>query len=199
MYGKEIQRVERYKRVIVAFRKKGQMKLVIKGFKDIPCDNLEFLLPDGKIRMRKLDKARLAMTGSVLFFFILTTTVVSLTEFKLETNVILGVAFLIITARNWSIYKNMRNAYLCNWSQTLYFKSIANNHALLTLTVDRAEDEVYKSALLIYSILHQIKKSGMLCIFICFILYLKSKYIEKYRFELCSKCDREHEFDVILT
>ena len=31
-----------------------------------------------------------------------------------------------------------------------------------------------------------------------FIIYLQSERIEKYRFELCSKYDTEHDFDVIL-
>ena len=31
-----------------------------------------------------------------------------------------------------------------------------------------------------------------------FILYLQSECIEKYQFELCSKYDREYDFDVIL-
>ena len=31
-----------------------------------------------------------------------------------------------------------------------------------------------------------------------FIIYLQSEYIEKYQFELCSKYDREYDFDVIL-
>ena len=30
------------------------------------------------------------------------------------------------------------------------------------------------------------------------ITYLKSEYIEKYQLELCSKYDREHDFDVLL-
>ena len=30
------------------------------------------------------------------------------------------------------------------------------------------------------------------------IIYLQSECIEKYQFELCSKYDREHGFDVIL-
>ena len=31
------------------------------------------------------------------------------------------------------------------------------------------------------------------------IIYLKSKWIEKYQIELCSKYNREHDFDGILT
>ena len=31
-----------------------------------------------------------------------------------------------------------------------------------------------------------------------FIIYLQSECIEKYQFKLYSKCDREHDFDVIL-
>ena len=36
-------------------------------------------------------------------------------------------------------------------SKTFYYKALANNRALLTLAVDRAEDEVFKAALLAYT------------------------------------------------
>jgi hypothetical protein len=36
-------------------------------------------------------------------------------------------------------------------SRMLYFKNIANNRSLLTLLVDRAEDETFKEALLTYT------------------------------------------------
>ena len=31
------------------------------------------------------------------------------------------------------------------------------------------------------------------------IIYLQSEFVEKYQFELCSKYDREHDFDTIYT
>ncbi len=155
MYGKSVRRIARYKRVIVAFKLKKDTKLRLKSFKDIPCENLEFLLPDGKVKMGNLDKIRLSIQSSMVILFILATTVTNLTELRLEMNLIIGVSAALILARNLAMYKNMRNKHMLHMSQTLYFKSIANSHALLPLIVDRAEDETYKSALLICAVLHK--------------------------------------------
>ncbi len=156
MYGKSFRRIARYKRVIVAFKLRRDTKLRMKSFKDIPCENLEFLLPDGKVRMGKLDKVRLSIQSSLLLLLILATTVSNLIDLKLGTNIVLAFSAAIIFGRNISMYVNMRNRHTLRMSQTLYFKSIANSHALLPLIVDRAEDETYKAALLICAVLHKV-------------------------------------------
>ena len=38
-------------------RSKGERKLHLKVFKDVPSNTLEYLLPDGKILMSKFDKS----------------------------------------------------------------------------------------------------------------------------------------------
>eukprot|EP00794_Sanderia_malayensis_P017526 gene17526-19276_t len=156
MYGKQLRRVARYKRVIVAYKLKKEATLQLKSLKDIACENLEFLLPDGKIRMGNLDKIRLSVQSLIFLLFILATTITNLTELKLEMNLILGFSAALIFARNFAMYKNMRNRHMLHMSQTLYFRSIANSHALLPLIIDRAEDETYKAALLICGIMHKI-------------------------------------------
>ena len=74
-----------------------------------------------------------------------------------------------IALRAWNMYKNKRNAYLVRLGQTLYFNSIANNRALLTLLADRAEDEVFKVTLLAYTFLQASSKlhalSGIIIFF----------------------------------
>ena len=141
--------------MIVAVRMKEDEKLLIKAFKDIPCENLEFLLPEGKIKMKKLDKIRLFVQSSFIIFFIICTALTNLDELKMEMSLFLGIMTAIILIRNAIVYKNLRNRCILDLSQTLYFKSVANNHALLALIVDRAEDEIYKYSLLTYAFLHK--------------------------------------------
>ena len=43
--------------------------------------------------------------------------------------------------------------YLTDVNRTLYYNNIANNRGLLALLVDRAEDELFKEALLAYTFL----------------------------------------------
>ncbi|XP_065052410.1 transmembrane protein 143-like isoform X1 [Rhopilema esculentum] len=162
LFGESVRRIARYKRVIVAVRRKEDLKLLIKGFKDIPCENLEFLLPDGKLKMGKLDKIRLFVQSSLIITFVLATTATNLIDLKLETSLVFAISSVLILARNIAFYKRMRNRHVLDISQTLYFKSVASNHALLALIIDRAEDEIYKLSLLIYAILHQIKSTPAL-------------------------------------
>ena len=48
-------------------------------------------------------------------------------------------------------FKNKRNSYLAQLTQTLYFHNVANNRAVLAQLSDRAADEQFKEALLLYS------------------------------------------------
>ena len=76
-----------------------------------------------------------------------------LTEISMEwTTLMMAVAGLTAT-QSWTVYKNRRNVYLLQLSRLLYFRNIANNKGLLTLLVDRAEDELFKEMLLAYTFL----------------------------------------------
>ena len=146
-------KAERYKRVVIAIRAKKQTKLMLKSFKDIRCANLEHLLPEGKIRMTQFDQRILAGTLAVGATGVVIKLVSFLADYKISwTYIAISVAG-VVALRAWNMYKNKRNSYLVHLSQTLYFKSIANNRALLTLLADRAEDEVFKVTLLAYSFL----------------------------------------------
>jgi len=146
-------KTERYKRVVIAIRAKKQTKLMLKSFKDIRCANLEHLLPEGKIRMTQFDQRILAGTLAVGATGVVIKLVSFLADYKISWMYIAISVAGVVALRAWNMYKNKRNSYLVRLSQTLYFKSIANNRALLTLLADRAEDEVFKVTLLAYSFL----------------------------------------------
>ncbi|XP_028392296.1 transmembrane protein 143-like isoform X2 [Dendronephthya gigantea] len=160
VYGRPSTR-ERYKRVIIAVRAKNQRKLILKTFKDIPCPNLEHLLPEGKIEMTRFDQVLVGVSLSIG----LTTAVVKLITLMADHQVgwlpIATVTTMVLLARTWSVYKSRRNKYLADLTQTLYFKSMANNRALLTLVIDRAEDEAYKSAMLAYSFIRASRRLSL--------------------------------------
>lgn len=144
---------DRFTRVFVAVRSKNSTKLHLKIFKEVPCNELEYLIPDGKIEMSKFDKGFLS--ASVF----LGTIAVSVKLFTLASNLnvdygLIGLAVAgLIGAKGWVGYKNKRNKYLVNLSRTLYFKTVANNRGVLTLLTDRAEDEEFKEGLLAYMFL----------------------------------------------
>ena len=139
-----------YTRVFVAVRSKKENKLHLKVFKDIPCDKLEYLLPDGKIMMSKFDKGFLASSAFLGTFAI----GVKLYSLALDWKIDFGLLGLTIAAligvKGWAGYKNKRNKYLLNVSRTLYYNTVSNNRGVLTLLTDRALDEEFKETLLAY-------------------------------------------------
>ncbi len=142
-----------YTRVFVAVRSKKDKKLLLKMFKDVPTNELEHLLPRGKIKMSTFDKRFIASSMVLGVAFPLVKIMPMLSDFKIEW-VWGGVGLAaFMGGRAWLGYKNKRNQYLANLATTLYFKTIANNRGVLTLLSDRAQDEEFKEALLVYAFL----------------------------------------------
>ena len=141
---------EVFTRVFVAVRSKSEKKLHLKVFKEVPCDKLEYLLPDGKIKMSKYDKTFLGMSVVLGASVLALKSLPVLVDYKFQwTSIGLGLAALV-GLRAWIGYKNKRNHYLVNLSTTLYFKTVSNNRGVLTLLTDRALDEEFKEAMLAY-------------------------------------------------
>lgn len=139
-----------YTRVFLAVRSRGEKKLHLKVFKEIHTNELEHLLPKGKIKMSTFDKSILGSSvvlGGCLPF---TRILPVLSDYKIQFIWDgLGLAGLM-AGRAWISYKNKRNHYLARLATTLYFKTVANNRGVLTLLTDRAQDEEFKEALLAY-------------------------------------------------
>ena len=144
---------EFYKRVVVAVRPKSQDKLLLKAFKEVPVNSLELLLPDGKIRMKSLDKNIMLASGGLTGLGLLAKAVTQMAHMTVNWTIGLAAFTGVVGLNVWTTYKNRRNAYFLEMSRMLYFKNIANNRGLLALLVDRAEDELFKEALLVYTFL----------------------------------------------
>lgn len=142
-----------YKRIVVAVKPKGQDKVMLKMFKEIPTGALEQLLPDGKIKMSGFDQGLLMATASVGSLTLLVKAVTVLADIHLQWTLIVAAATGIIGLRGWNSYKNRRTRYMMQLAKTLYFKNVANNRGLLALVVDRAQDESFKECLLAYTFL----------------------------------------------
>lgn len=142
-----------YKRVVIALRFKRDQKLMLKSFKEIPVNALEMMLPDGKIKIGKVDKGIIAASLSVALISVVAKVVTVLASMNVDWMLILTGVTGLTAVQGLSMYKNKRNKYLADLSRLLYFKNVANNRGLLALLVDRAEDESFKEALLVYTFL----------------------------------------------
>ena len=147
------QPAEFYKRVVLAVRLKRDDKLLLKAFKEVPITDLSKLLPDGKISMSKRDKALVTSLASIAAVSILAKVVTLLAHLHIDWMLIFTGVTGAAGVASWTSYKNRHLQYVNDLSRTLYFKNIANNRGLLTLLVDRAEDELFKEALLVYTFL----------------------------------------------
>lgn len=151
--GEVPKKPEYYKRVVIAIRFKRDQKLLLKSFKEVPVNNLEMLLPEGRILMSKYDKS--VITAMVVFGGLSALAKAVTYLASMNVNAMLWIMGLtgVIGVNALTRYKNKRNAYLADLNRMLYFKNIANNRGLITLLVDRAEDESFKEALLVYTFL----------------------------------------------
>ena len=147
-------KIRHYKRVVLAVRTKKAKKLMLKSFKDIPTSSLEYFLPEGKIKMLKFDAQIASLTVSLGILSIAGKIISKYSDYIDDHTqwlyVVAGVAgFFAFRARN--AYQNRRNKYLVKLSKLLYFTTVANNRALLSLVVHQAEDELFKSSVIAYS------------------------------------------------
>ncbi|XP_060553523.1 transmembrane protein 143-like isoform X2 [Ruditapes philippinarum] len=142
-----------YKRVVIALRFKRDQKLMLKSFKEIPVNALEMMLPDGKIEISKFDKGIIATSMTFAVTGIVAKLVTVLAAMNVDWMLVMSGVTGLMAAQSWTLYKNKRNKYLVDLSRLLYFKNVANNRGLLALLVDRAEDESFKEALLVYTFL----------------------------------------------
>ncbi len=144
---------EYFKRVVLACRLKRDDKLLLKAFKEVPVNALEQTLPDGKVTMTKLDRGVINASLVIAATGILAKVVTVLAGIHVDWTLLATAATGLIGIQAWTQYKNKHMAYLNEHSRMMFFKNIANNRGLLTLLVDRAEDEIFKEALLAYSFL----------------------------------------------
>ncbi|BFZ13524.1 hypothetical protein BsWGS_16563 [Bradybaena similaris] len=142
--------VEYYKRVVLALRLKKDTKLILKVFKEVPVDGLEMLLPDGRIHMPLVDKTLLVSSVAVTGVGCLAKLVAYLAGVQVDWTLAMSLVSGALGFLVWSRYTDRRNAYLADVARTLYFKMVTSNRALLSVVVDRAEDESLKEALLAY-------------------------------------------------
>jgi len=140
-----------FSRVIVAVRSKGSSRLRLKGFKDVPVGGLEQLLPGGRVRMRSFDRYLLISMCLLGSGSMAMRTSTQMSSMNIESGTLIALVISAMVGLNsYFAYGNRKNSYLLELSQIHYYKNIANNLALVTLVIDRVQDEIFKEALLVY-------------------------------------------------
>lgn len=131
--------------------------IYLKLFKNIPQDDLEMMFPNTKVEFKLFDKLKLGLTagggtvaGLVGIVPKLFAAATLLNPIALVTTL---AGFIGLLVRQVTKFFNQRNEYMMTLAQNLYFHNLANNRGVLTLLVDRAEEEDLKEEILLYSFL----------------------------------------------
>jgi hypothetical protein len=140
-----------YTRVMLAMRKKGETKLRLKIFKDVPCGQLEHLLPGERIRMSARDTMLIVGSAALVTVSGAAKLISTVSSVSASFSVAAMALFGFFGFQTWMRYSTKRNHYLANHSTFLFYKSVAHNRGVLTLLVDRAQDEEFKEMLLAYT------------------------------------------------
>jgi DNA uptake protein ComE-like DNA-binding protein len=146
-------------------------------FKNIPQEDMEMMFPNTQIKLRLFDKVKLGVTAgggtiagiagaaSKIAAAVATANPIGLIAALLG---VIGLLFRQIM----SVF-NTRTKYMMMLAQRLFFHSLANNRGVLTLLVDRAEEEDIKEEMLAYFFLlrhplppEELKENGKLDVLI---------------------------------
>nr|CAB3267041.1 transmembrane protein 143-like [Phallusia mammillata] len=150
-----------YERVIVGARNKFSNNMILKGFKDIPEDHFESLLPEAKVQIPRWRKwilnVSLTSTFLIAFFNVWMTL---MTNLKLDFIWVFLCFVGFIAVRSFAMYKNQRKSYILEWKNMLYYKSTANNAGLVMDTVNRSLERSLKEVLIVYGTALSLAKSG---------------------------------------
>ncbi|UJR09826.1 hypothetical protein I4U23_014052 [Adineta vaga] len=143
-----------FKRVILAVRLKGQDRLYLKAFRDIPLQHLPQLLPVGKLQNGQHEQRLIWLTCFVATSTAVTHLITTMANFHLP-GLVIGGSSLTLLLTLWSIRSAYRSKinYLADMNRILFYKNIASNKQLLAMIIDRAEDELSKEVLLVYMII----------------------------------------------
>ena len=126
----------------------------LKLFKRIPQVDLEMLFPNTRVQLKTFDKLKLGITAGGGTVGSITATITKITAAAnpfAAAGALAGLAGVIF--RQVMKFFSQRTKYMMQLAQNLYFHNLANNRGVLTLMVDRAEEEEIKESMLLYTML----------------------------------------------
>ena len=170
-YFRETIELPEFSRLIMVFRvketsdKKAKIKLdsrfvYLKTFKDIPESDVEILLPGSKIRLTKMDRAKILFP---------TLSGMAITIYKISRSaLLLGLAFSWSAIFGWTVliggsigyfvksvmsYFRTKNDYQSGLTKNLYLKNLDNNLGVLYRILNEAEEQEVSETILAYTVL----------------------------------------------
>lgn len=130
--------------------------IYLKLFKRIPQVDLEMLFPNTRVQLKAFDKLKLGITAGGGTVGSITATITKLTVAANPFAAAGALAGLVgVVFRQVMKFFSQRTKYMMQLAQNLYFHNLANNRGVLTLMVDRAEEEEIKESMVLYAMLNR--------------------------------------------
>uniref|UniRef100_T1IYG6 SBF1/SBF2 domain-containing protein n=1 Tax=Strigamia maritima TaxID=126957 RepID=T1IYG6_STRMM len=145
------------KRVVAVTRLKTDTRLQIKAFRDIPASRLHLVLPDGAFGMTLTTSSSIILSSSLVATGALSQFVSYLANVDVIWPLSTALASSLILTGLLTNYKNRCMTHLEEMHRTQFFKNVAGSNSLLDALVSRARTEIFKEALITYSVLLTIR------------------------------------------
>ena len=170
-FFKETIELPEFSRLIMVFRvkensdKKARIKLdsrfvYLKTFKDIPESDVEILLPGSRIRLTKMDRAKIlfpTLSGMAITFWKISRSALLLT-LAFSWSMVFGWIVLVGGSIGYFVksvmsYFRTKNDYQSGLTKNLYLKNLDNNLGVLYRILNEAEEQEVSETILAYAVL----------------------------------------------
>ncbi len=126
----------------------------LKLFKNIPREDMEMMFPNTQVKLRMFDKVKLGVTaggGTIAGIAGAASKIMAAVATASPLGLLAAIGGVVgLLFRQVMTVFNTRTKYMMMLAQRLFFHSLANNRGVLTLLVDRAEEEDIKEEMLAY-------------------------------------------------
>ncbi|MCA8924532.1 MAG: DUF3754 domain-containing protein [Planctomycetes bacterium] len=154
-----------FRRVALLVRTHEDPHVYLKLFKDVPCRDLELLLPTVRVKMKLFDKLKLSgSSGAALvsawkllrmaYSYAPTLAKLIAVPFKLFLLPVVLLVGVFYGGKTLMDYSKIRAAYVTALAERLYAITMASNRAVLARLADMAGEEDTKEFLIAYALLY---------------------------------------------
>lgn len=148
----------RYQRLCLLLQYKDPRQkpgIHLKLFRDILRPDMEMLFPECTIRMKALDKIKLAITGGGGTAGGLFATISKISAAVSSWTIVIAMAgFAMLLWRQISKILVQKTRYMATLAQNLYFHNLDNNAGAIAYLIDLAREEEIKEIILAYALLN---------------------------------------------
>jgi hypothetical protein len=160
------ERVRQYQRLVLILKQRPHRRLgrnadtksvLLKLFKDIPTDDLEMLLPGGRVKMPKFERGKLGASllsavGFAGFKIYNDVLQVSATFFQQNPLSLYGPLSIVLGYgyKQYYAFQTSRQHYSHRLTESLYYQNLDSNGGVLYRLLDEGEEQDCREAYLAY-------------------------------------------------